>query len=225
MKNIGIAAIAAYVATSGLCVEAATAKPGRAAHGRAAHGRHRPPTAPVMQPMPACPSDQQDNVKLVVRVVIGPNYDPANPERNVRYKNPTADDDADDNNENGSPSAYADDPTAPFSIDLRKIVNSAGSYAAVRIVLKDKRYRFYNTSDIHGVGYSDPGNNLGLCGDKIAGKHFQTAVFFVKMNAAGANTITRKGKYEIGLVPVKTPRTATFIDPEVENNGFNRLDR
>lgn len=220
MNNIRIAVIAATVAYSGLCIAPATAKP-----GHTDHRRKRPPAVPAMQPMPPCPSDQAGNVRLIVRVVIGPNYDPANAKRKVRYKNPTADDDLDDDNEDGTPNAYPDSPSAPFSVDLRKIVNSDESYAAIRIVLKDKRYKFYNTSHIHGVGVADPGNTLGLCGNEIAGKHFQTAVFYLKMKAAQQASTTKVGEYEIGLVPVKTPETATFIDPEIENNGFNRLDR
>ena len=178
---------------------------------------------PSTQKMPHCSIASHQppisQIALVVRVVIGPNFDPSKPVRNVRYKDPGANEDADDENENGMPNSYPDDPGAPFSIDFRNIVNSNGKYAAIRVILKDDHYNFYDHDGLTGVGFADITNKLKLCGAHIVPKSHPAAVFYLKMKAASNPRKTVKGAYGIGLEPKNSPSTPIFVDPEVENNG------
>ncbi len=167
-------------------------------------------------------------VTRVVRVVIPRRFDPANVQRNVKYKNPTANDDDDANNDNGTPNAAK--PPEPFDIDLRPMSGGGDQYAMIRVILRDTRYSFYTWTDLNGdtvdgVGNGEVGNPFHFCGPKIktvkpdgTAMKWPVAVFFVRINPK-SGLPDAAHSYNIGIVSMQNPGTPVFIDPNVKNNG------
>jgi hypothetical protein len=195
----------------------------------------RPFLGPNTVAMPDCRSNnvkpKDEDVVLVVRVVVQPNFNPATAIRNVKYQVPTADETAEDEQDNGTDNIYQGDTTNPypFHVDLTEITPAGNKYAAIRIVLRDpNNYTFYDEPDrsgkrgIHGVGYSKPNyppyNPLGFCGAHLETKKFTSAVFYVKMKAKTGKKY-ELGSFNFGLVPVRPNDTPIFVDPKVSNNG------
>ena len=191
-----------------------------------------PPSGAILSPstgaMPKCRPDAvppkdaplPKDVTRVVRVVIPAGFNPANAKRDVTFKDPAQDDTDDAGNSDGTP----DDPSNPnpFHINLIQMDKGDGKYAKVRIILKDTAdYSFYDDfPNIHGVGYGDAGNLLGLCGDRIETNKqgLSVAVFYVKINPDQGNAPIY-GLYNIGLIPNAYPQTPIFIDPKIMNSG------
>jgi len=174
-------------------------------------------TADSAQPPPG-------SVKHVVRVVIRKGYDPTNPVRKVKHKEPgnsqTAEYKADDDEEGKRNDWYGvkTEDKRPFHVDLTQITPTADAYVQIRIVLKaNERLRFYTENRINGVGAGDKSNQL--CGAHFLteGK-FPVAAFYTLMKPQSTR-YPAFAPYNIGLVPLSDEETPFFVDPMVKNHG------
>ena len=176
----------------------------------------------ISKAMPPCPTSMQ--VTSVVRVIIPSPFDPASVKRDVKYKNPTPNDDNDQANQNGTDDVI--NPVTPFGIDLKQIGKPGRSYAMIRIILKDSRYSFFKWIDadgkeVDGVGSGDVTNPMQFCGAEIRTSpmvRWPVAVFYAQFRqSSGKPDILQS--YNIGVESSQNVGTPLFIDPSIKNNG------
>jgi hypothetical protein len=173
----------------------------------------------TMGEMPPCSTTSNEppkrDVVQVLRVVIPNHLNLSTLKRNVRYQSTKTDEEVEDTKNSGTKNKFPKYPNAPFSVDLREI-STSGKYAQIRVVLRDHNYGFYSK----GVWYADPNNKLGFCGANLVAKTHQSAIFYVKMYAIPNPPVDITGSFNIGLYAKAFPTTPFFIDPDIENNGF-----
>ena len=109
------------------------------------------------------PCAVQPDVTEVVRMVLRPPFDPNHPNRDIKFKRPTPNDDDDDANNDGTPNIAT--TGGPLDINLIQMDQANGKDAEIRVILKDTaRWKFYDTDPIHGIGMTDPDDPMALCG-------------------------------------------------------------
>lgn len=172
-------------------------------------------------------------VAWVVRVLIAEDTDIRQLRRAIRYEpnDPNGTEDQEDDDEaryNASQENVTDDPdyvNNPFNIDLTRVIIQNNKkfkmYVKIKIIAKDKRYKFYQFNDDHAIAYGDDRGQDMFCSDHVKQNKNgnSVAIFYVRLGE-GARFDTA-GFYNFALQAKDATTTPALIviDPKVKNHG------
>ncbi len=182
-----------------------------------------------------CTGLTTQNVAAVFRVVIKKEFDVSDPrDRDVMYKLKGDPSPLPDNDDTGRPDEPAAGPIVnPYHVDMTVFpTNSAGTWAQIRVVLRDDHYKFAEVANplvtgelLEGLtvgGKTNPGN---FCGLSVRADSTQTEKdanvrsFFVPIVMTPMKPNPTPYPFNIILVPKVANETPIVVDPKIVNNG------